>query len=102
MLSGGHVQVTIEKSRATISVPRGTIVDVDLTSGPWSAPVSFDPKILPRVSFSSSCDDSVQASFQVQGSGRIEAQTTRGGNGLGIADYVFRITVVATSPVGGN
>lgn len=69
MLSGGQVQVTIEKSRTTISVPQGTMIDVDLTSGPWSAPVSSDPKMLPRVSFSSSCDDSVQASFRVQGSG---------------------------------
>jgi hypothetical protein len=87
----------MENNRATISVPRGTIIDVDLTSGPWSAPVSSDPKMLRRLSFSSSCDVSVQASFPVQGSGWIEAQTTRGGNGLGIADIVFRITVVATS-----
>lgn len=97
MLSGGHVQVTMENSRATISVPRGTIIDVDLTSGPWSSPVSSDPKMLPRLSSSSSCDGSVRASFRVQGSGWIEAETTRGGHGLGIADLLFRITVVVTS-----
>jgi hypothetical protein len=89
--------VTMENSRTTISVPRGTIIDVDLTSGPWSAPVSSDPKVLPRVSFSSSCDGSVQASFRVQGSGWIEAQTTRGGGGKGVADIIFHLNVVASS-----
>jgi hypothetical protein len=86
----------MENSRATISVPRGTIVDVDLTSGPWSTPVSSDPKMLPRLSTSSSCDGRVQASFRVQGSGWIEAQTNRGGGGHGVADFIFRVNVVAS------
>jgi hypothetical protein len=60
-------------------------------------PASPDPKMLPRLSVSSSCEGSVQASFRVQSSGWIEAQTTRGGTGLGIADIIFKITVVATS-----
>jgi hypothetical protein len=96
-LSGGHVLVTMENNRATISVPKGTIVDVDLTSGPWSGPISSDPKALPRLSLLSSCDGSVRASFQVQGSGWIQAVTDRGGGGLGVADMIFHLNVVASS-----
>jgi hypothetical protein len=96
-LSGGHVLVTMANSRATLSVPTGTVIDLDLTSGPWSAPVSSDSKVLPRLSTASSCDGSVRASFRVQGSGWIEAQTDRGGGGLGLADMIFRVNIVASS-----
>lgn len=97
ILSEGHVLATMENSRATISVPLGTIIDVHLTSGPWGTPVSSDTKKLPRLSSSSSCDGSVQASFRVEGSGWIEAQTTRGGGGKGVADIIFHLNVVASS-----
>jgi hypothetical protein len=91
------VLVTMANSRATLSVPTGTVIDVDLTSGPWGAPVSSDSRVLPRLSTASSCDGSVRASFRVQGSGWIEAQTDRGGGGLGVADIIFRVNVVASS-----
>jgi hypothetical protein len=85
-------------NRATITVPVGTVVDVALTtSGPWAQPVSSDPKMLPRLSSSSSCDGSVQASFRVQGSGWIQAQTDSGGAGLGLADLTFRLNVIAAA-----
>jgi hypothetical protein len=87
--------VTLANNRASLTVPIGTMIDVDLTSAAWTAPVSSDPKMLPRVSSSSSCDG-VRASFRVQGNGWIEAATQRGATG-GVADIEFRVHVVAAS-----
>lgn len=89
--------MTMANNRTTITVPVGTVIDVTLTSGPWSEPVGSDPKMLPRLSSSLSCDGSAQASFRVQGSGWIQAQTAYGGGGLGLADMTFRLNVVASS-----
>jgi hypothetical protein len=86
--------VTVANNRATLTVPVGTMIDVDLTSAAWTAPVSSDPKMLPRVSSASSCDG-VRASFRVQGSGWIEAATHRGSTG-GVPDIEFRVHVVAS------
>jgi hypothetical protein len=81
--------VTLANNRATLTVPVGTMIDVDLTSAAWTA-----PKMLPRISSASSCDG-VRASFRVQGNGWIEAATQRGSTG-GISDIVFRVNVVAS------
>ncbi len=86
--------MTLANNRATLTVPVGTVIDVELTSAAWSAPVSSDPKMLPRISSSSSCDG-VQANFRVQGNGWIEAVTHRASTG-GIPDIVFRVNVVAS------
>jgi hypothetical protein len=86
--------VTLANNRATLTVPVGTMIDVELTSAAWGAPVSSDPKTLPRISSASSCNG-VRASFRVQGNGWIEAATHRGSTG-GIADIVFRVSVVAS------
>jgi hypothetical protein len=86
--------VTLANNRATLTVPVGTMIDVDLTSAAWTAPVGSDPKTLPRISSASSCDG-VRASFRVQGNGWIEAATQRGSTG-GISDIVFRVNVVAS------
>jgi hypothetical protein len=97
-VSGGHVRATLENSRATVSVPKGTIIDIGLTtSGPWNMPYSSDSKALPLLSTSSSCDGSVRASFRAEGSGWIEAETNRGGGGKGVADFLFRLNVVVLS-----
>jgi hypothetical protein len=93
-VSGGHVRVTFANNRSTVTVPVGTVVDVDLDSL-WSLPVSSDPQALPRLSSSSSCDGKVRASFRVQGPGWIEADI-RGFTG-GAPDVVFRMNVVASS-----
>src|SRR5712692_6360033 len=87
-VAGGHTLVTLANNRATLTIPVGTVIDVELTSAPWSAPVSSDPKMLPRISSSSSCDG-VRASFQVQGNVWIEAVTHRASN-VGAPDIVFR------------
>jgi hypothetical protein len=93
-VSGGHVRVTFANNRSTVTVPVGTVIDVDLDS-PWSLPVSSDPQTLPRLSSSSSCDGKVRASFRVQGPGWIEADI-HGFTG-GAPDVVFRVNVVASS-----
>lgn len=86
--------VTLANNRATLTVPVGTMIDVELASAAWSAPVSSHTKMLPRISSSSSCDG-VRASFRVLGNGWIEAGTHRGSTG-GIPDIVFRVNVVAS------
>ncbi|HYS29306.1 MAG TPA: hypothetical protein VEQ12_07365 [Candidatus Limnocylindria bacterium] len=93
-VAGGRILVTLANNRATLTVPIGTMIDVELTSAAWTAPVSSDPNMRPRLSSSSSCDG-VRASFRVQGNGRIEAVTHRGSTG-GIPDIVFRVNVVAS------
>ena len=94
-VAGGHLRVTFANNRSTVTVPIGTVIDVELTSQQWSAPVSSDPQILPRISSSSSCDGTVRASFRVQGSGWIEADVHMPSN-VGAPDIVFRVNVVAS------
>lgn len=93
----GNVAVAFADSRSILTLPMGTVLDISLTSGPWSVPVSSDPKPLPLISSSTACDGSVKASFRVQGNGWIQAETHSSGNGEGAPDLGFRITVIATS-----
>ena len=86
--------MTLANNRATLTVPFGTMIDVELTSAAWGAPVSSDPKTLPRISSSSSCEG-VRATFRVQGRGWIEA-VTHGASNVGAPDIAFRVNVVAS------
>jgi len=95
VISGGHILVTLPNNRATIAVPVGTVVDMALSGGSWSLPVSSNQQTLPRISSSSACDR-VQASFRVQGDGWIEAHTNTP-KGIGAPDIVFRVTVRVAS-----
>ena len=94
-VSGGHIRVTFANNRSTVTVPVGTVIDVELDSEPWSLPVSSGPQMLPLISSSLSCDGSVRASFGVQGSGWIEADVHMPSN-VGAPDIVFRVNVVAS------
>ncbi len=86
--------MTLANNRATLTVPVGTMIDVELASAAWTAPVSSDPKTLPRISSSSSCEG-VRATFRVQGRGWIEAVTHSASN-VGAPDIAFRVNVVAS------
>ena len=68
---------------------------MELSTQQWSLPVSSDPKTLPRLSASSSCDGTVRGSFRVQGNGWIESDVHMPSN-VGAPDIVFRVTVVAS------
>jgi len=94
-VSGGRVRVTFANNRSTLSLPLGTVIDVELTTMQWSVPVSSDPQMLPRISAWSSCDGTVRASFRVQGNGWIESDVHMPSN-VGAPDVVFRVNVVAS------
>ena len=68
---------------------------MELATQQWSLRVSSDPKTLPRLSASSSCDGTVQGSFRVQGNGWIESDVHMPSN-VGAPEIVFRVTVVAS------
>ncbi len=93
-VSGGHVRVTFVDNRSTIVVPVGTVIDVELTTYQWSLPISSDPRMLPRLSSSSSCDG-VRASFRAQGDGWIESYVHTPEN-VGAPDIVFRLNLHVT------
>lgn len=94
-VTGGHIRLTFAENRSTIIVPIGTVIDVELATQQWSLRVSSDPKTLPRLSASSSCDGTVQGSFRVQGNGWIESDVHMPSN-VGAPEIVFRVTVVAS------
>ena len=75
-VGSGRVVLTEAASGETVTVPRGTIIEVDLTThayGPWRVPTSSDPNHLPRLSGSAACDGTATASFRAEGSGDITA-----------------------------
>jgi hypothetical protein len=73
----GQIVLTEAQNGQAITVPAGTIVQVDLVTasyGPWSMPESSAPKQLQRLSGSTACDGTAQATFRADGSGRITAK----------------------------
>ena len=79
----GRVLVTDADNHQEVAVPKGTIVEVNLSARGWTLPRSSDQHSLPRLSAMSSCDGSVSAMFSALGSGTITAvgggSTTHGG-----------------------
>jgi hypothetical protein len=91
----GRVLLTFDNHGQSITVPRGTIIEVALENfsyGPWSVPRSSDPKTLPRLTASSQCDPILRATFRALGNGAIEA--SRGNMEL---TQDFRVTIEVTS-----
>ena len=73
-VAGGRIVLNEGASGQTFTVPRGTIVEVDLVThayGPWHVPASSDPAHLPRLSGVAVCDGTATATFRADGSGEI-------------------------------
>jgi hypothetical protein len=68
----GHVQVTRANAGQTITVPRGTVIDVLLVNGPWSVPSGSGG--LTPISAHVACNGDVQASFRADHSGNITSE----------------------------
>jgi hypothetical protein len=77
-VENGRVFVTDANSHQQITVPKGTIVEIHLSARGWTPPRSSDATLLPRLSSTSNCDGSVDATFSALGSGSITA--VGGGN----------------------
>ena len=91
----GRVVVSDAQNGQTVTVPPGTVIEVDLVThvyGPWTVPQSSDPKTLPRLSGTAACDGTATATFRADGSGRISA---RRGN-REVTD-VFDVVIVVTA-----
>lgn len=77
----GRLALTAADSGQTISVPAGTLIEIDLTpvSGAvWTVPESSDPKALPRLSASGACETVKVATFRAVADGAISASGPRG------------------------
>jgi len=71
---GGRLVLTEAAAGQTFTVPRGTIIEIDLVThkyGPWAIPDSSDPGHLPRLSGSAACDGTATATFRAESSGEI-------------------------------
>lgn len=79
--AGGRVVVTAANSRQTVTVPRGTVVEVRLepTGGVrWNPPESSDRSALPRLGASGPCGPVQVATFRADGAGQISAERPHG------------------------
>ena len=88
----GRVAVTDANNHQTITVPKGTMIDVNLSANGWTLPGSSDPALLPRISATSRCDTSVAATFAALGSGTITA-VGGGGTSHGGPTITFEVQI---------
>src|SRR5262245_32798537 len=93
--SGGRLVLTADDSPQTVTVPRGTIIEIRLEpvdGAVWTVPKSSNPNALPRLSASGACDRGKVATFRAEGTGEIRAIQPSGGTRTDSL-LLFRVTV---------
>lgn len=83
----GHLALAWQNNDQTVSVSRGTIIDLTLTNGPWQLPTASSG--LTRLSADETCDYAAQASFKAIDSGVITAERDSRE-----AIYLYSVTVI--------